>query len=133
MVKQLEIHLMEEKLVELNQRLSAMMKKNGYGEAESILDEWNYVHDWGEGWKLTTAPTKDTEGTYTSVCTKCDATETKSVAREDYSAYDKALEDANKLLENENLTEAAFFGFTASHCYDCALFSSCLIEGVNGV
>ncbi len=63
-------------------------------------------HAWGE-WNLTTAPTKDTEGTYTRICSKDDATETKSVAREDYSAYDETVKKAEDLLEDETLTTEA--------------------------
>ncbi|MBQ1995900.1 MAG: FIVAR domain-containing protein, partial [Clostridia bacterium] len=63
-------------------------------------------HAWGE-WGLTTAPTKDTEGTYTRICSKGDATETKSVAREDYSAYDETVKKAEGLLKDETLTTKA--------------------------
>ena len=63
-------------------------------------------HAWGE-WNLTTAPTKDTEGTYTRICSKGDATETKSVAREDYSAYDETVKTAEDLLKDETLTTEA--------------------------
>ena len=35
---------------ELAQMIRAKLDKAGYVNAESIIDEWNYVHDWGEGW-----------------------------------------------------------------------------------
>ena len=63
-------------------------------------------HDWS-GWELTTAPTATEDGTYTRTCSKGDATETKSVAREDYSAYDEAIKKAEELLKKDELTQTA--------------------------
>lgn len=34
-------------LADKAERIRALMDKNGYKDAESILDEWNYVKDWG--------------------------------------------------------------------------------------
>lgn len=30
-------------------RIKALLEKHGYGDSESILNEWNYVSDWSEG------------------------------------------------------------------------------------
>ncbi len=38
---------------ELAQMIRAKLDKAGYVNAESIIDEWNYVHDWGDGWNET--------------------------------------------------------------------------------
>jgi hypothetical protein len=38
---------------ELAQMIRAKLDKAGYVNAESIIDEWNYVHDWGTGWDET--------------------------------------------------------------------------------
>lgn len=35
------------KVVEKSDRIKAMLEKHGYGNAESILNEWNYVKNWG--------------------------------------------------------------------------------------
>lgn len=35
-------------MIEKSERIKKMMNDNGYGDAESILDEWNYVKDWEE-------------------------------------------------------------------------------------
>lgn len=37
-----------EQLIEKSERIKAIMDKNGYGDAESILNEWNYVKGWSE-------------------------------------------------------------------------------------
>ena len=63
-------------------------------------------HKWG-AWELTTAPTKETEGEYTRICEICGATETMSVERENYDAYDDAVTEAEDLIKNEDLTDAA--------------------------
>lgn len=33
-------------LVDKSERIKALLDKNGYGEAESILNEWNYIRGW---------------------------------------------------------------------------------------
>ena len=42
---------------EITEELAVMIRekldKAGYKNAESIIDEWNYVHDWGDGWTET--------------------------------------------------------------------------------
>lgn len=42
---------------EITEELALMIRekldKAGYKNAESIIDEWNYVHDWGKGWDET--------------------------------------------------------------------------------
>ena len=38
-----------EYVAEKAERIKKLMDKNGYGDAESILNEWNYVKDWVEG------------------------------------------------------------------------------------
>lgn len=38
---------------ELAQMIRQKLDKAGYVNAESIIDEWNYVHDWGDGWDET--------------------------------------------------------------------------------
>lgn len=42
---------------EITEELALMIRekldKAGYKNAESIIDEWNYVHDWGSGWNET--------------------------------------------------------------------------------
>ncbi len=63
-------------------------------------------HDWS-AWVLSPTPTEDSEGTYTRTCSKGDATETKSVEREDYSVYDETIKNAEALLDDEKLTDAA--------------------------
>ena len=63
-------------------------------------------HKWG-AWELTTVPTKETEGEYTRTCEICGATETMSVERENYDAYDDAVTEAEDLIKNEDLTDAA--------------------------
>ncbi len=37
-----------ERLVEKSEKIKAIMDKNGYGDAESILNEWNYVKGWSD-------------------------------------------------------------------------------------
>ncbi len=34
-------------MIEREKRVRNMLVKNGYGDSESILNEWNYVKDWG--------------------------------------------------------------------------------------
>ena len=63
-------------------------------------------HAWSK-WELTLAPTKDTDGTYTRTCSKGDATETKSVARESYEAYDAAVKRAESMAEDSKYTPEA--------------------------
>lgn len=36
-------------LIDKGERLRALLDKYGYKKAESILNEWNYVRDWGKG------------------------------------------------------------------------------------
>lgn len=38
---------------ELARMIREKLDKAGYVNAESIIDEWNYVHDWGAGWNET--------------------------------------------------------------------------------
>ena len=63
-------------------------------------------HSWGEP-SLTIAPTKDNNGYYTYTCEICNETKIVEVSREDYTDYDEAIADANDLLDNEELTDAA--------------------------
>ena len=37
-----------ERLIERSEKIHEIMVKNGYGDAESILNEWNYVRGWKE-------------------------------------------------------------------------------------
>ena len=36
-------------MLDRSERVKKLLIDNGYGDAESILNEWNYVKDWGEG------------------------------------------------------------------------------------
>ena len=36
-------------MLDRSERVKKLLIDNGYGDAESILNEWNYVKDWGQG------------------------------------------------------------------------------------
>lgn len=40
-----------EKMVEKAERIRALLVKYGYGDVESILNEWNYIRSWQDGFK----------------------------------------------------------------------------------
>lgn len=37
-----------EKMIQKNNRIQAMLDRHGFGSAENILNEWNYIRDWQE-------------------------------------------------------------------------------------
>ena len=58
-----------EQIVEKAARIKAMMKKYGYGDAESILNEWNYVRGWREDFKYSIMAIHGIKGAaYTMAC-----------------------------------------------------------------
>ena len=68
-------------------------------------------HTWNAG-VVTTNPTKNADGTWndgvkTFTCTRdASHTRTEAIARADYSEYDKAIDELEKILDNDDVTDA---------------------------
>lgn len=53
-------------------RIAKLAKDFGYGECESILNEWNYVRDWGDGFVYTIQQIISMKGAaFTAACMSC--------------------------------------------------------------
>ncbi len=58
-----------EKMIEKSKRIDALLKKYGYGYAESILNEWNYVRGWKEDFQYSVNAIHGIKGaTFTMSC-----------------------------------------------------------------
>lgn len=58
-----------EKMIEKSKRIDALLKKYGYGDAESILNEWNYVRGWTDDFKYSVNAIHGIKGaTFTMSC-----------------------------------------------------------------
>ena len=67
-------------------------------------------HTWDAG-VVTTNPTKNADGTWndgvkTFTCTVCSDTRTEAIARADYDAYDKVIDELEKILDEDDVTDA---------------------------
>lgn len=57
------------KMFDMAERIKAIMDKNGYGDAESILNEWNYVKGWTDKFVYTLEQIKSIKGAaFTAAC-----------------------------------------------------------------
>lgn len=58
-----------QQIIDKAARIKALMIKNGYGDAESILNEWNYVRGWQEEFKYSILAVHGIKGAaYTMAC-----------------------------------------------------------------
>lgn len=56
-------------MVEKSERIKAMLLKHGYGEAESILNEWNYIKGWTDEYKYSLQAIHGMKGAaFTAAC-----------------------------------------------------------------
>ncbi len=68
------IYLVEpSQMTEHAQKMRDMLDKYGYTDAESILDEWNYVEDWGDGFCDSIKTIIGSKGAACTMATMCEA------------------------------------------------------------
>ena len=68
-----------EQIVDKAARIKALMVKNGYGDAESILNEWNYVRGWGEDFKYSILAIHGIKGAAYMMSCICEGQKTSNI------------------------------------------------------